>query len=33
MMEGVVICPVIERRDDRIGRVCLKLISNRYWLN
>jgi RNA ligase (TIGR02306 family) len=33
MMEGVVIVPVIERRDDRIGRVCLKLISNRYWLS
>ena len=33
MMEGVVIVPAIERRDDRIGRVCLKLISNRYWLS
>jgi RNA ligase (TIGR02306 family) len=33
MMEGVVICPAVERRDDRIGRVALKLISNRYWLS
>lgn len=33
MMEGVVICPATERRDDRTGRVCLKLISNRYWLS
>jgi RNA ligase (TIGR02306 family) len=33
MMEGVVIAPMTERRDDRIGRVCLKLISNRYWLS
>ena len=33
MMEGVVISPTVERRDDRIGRVCLKLISNRYWLS
>jgi RNA ligase (TIGR02306 family) len=33
MMEGVVIVPAVERRDDRIGRVCLKLISNRYWLS
>ena len=33
MREGVVICPAVERRDDRIGRVCLKLISNRYWLS
>jgi RNA ligase (TIGR02306 family) len=33
MMEGVVITPFAERRDDRIGRVCLKLISNRYWLS
>ena len=33
MMEGVVIAPTVERRDDRIGRVCLKLISNRYWLS
>ena len=33
MMEGVVIVPTVERRDDRIGRVALKLISNRYWLS
>jgi RNA ligase (TIGR02306 family) len=33
MMEGVVIVPVTERRDDHIGRVALKLISNRYWLS
>jgi RNA ligase (TIGR02306 family) len=33
MMEGVVIAPAIERRDDTIGRVALKLISNRYWLS
>lgn len=33
MMEGVVIVPAIERRDERIGRVCLKLISIRYWLS
>lgn len=31
MREGVVIVPEHERRDDRIGRVALKLISNRYW--
>jgi RNA ligase (TIGR02306 family) len=33
MMEGVVIVPYLERRHERIGRVCLKLISNRYWLS
>ena len=33
LMEGVVIVPAVERRDDRIGRVALKLISNRYWLS
>lgn len=32
MMEGVVITPVVERHDPEIGRVCLKLISNRYWM-
>lgn len=31
MMEGVVITPAIERRDDTIGRVALKHISARYW--
>lgn len=31
MMEGVVITPAIERRDDEIGRVVLKYISQRYW--
>jgi len=31
MREGVVIVPERERRDDNIGRVALKLISNRYW--
>lgn len=33
IMEGVVITPETERRDDRLGRVALKLISNRYWLS
>lgn len=31
MMEGVVICPVIERHHASIGRVAVKHISNRYW--
>lgn len=31
MREGVVIVPARERRNDDIGRVALKLISNRYW--
>lgn len=31
MREGIVIVPERERRDDRIGRVALKHISNRYW--
>lgn len=31
MMEGVVITPCIERRDETIGRVALKHISARYW--
>lgn len=31
MKEGVVITPTHERRDENIGRVSLKLISNRYW--
>lgn len=31
IMEGVVIVPAVERRDDNIGRVALKHISNRYW--
>ena len=29
--EGLVIVPERERRDDEIGRVALKHISNRYW--
>jgi RNA ligase (TIGR02306 family) len=33
IMEGVVVTPLAERRHDCIGRVCLKLISNRYWLS
>lgn len=28
--EGVVIVPVKERVDDKIGRVCLKIVSTRY---
>lgn len=32
MMEGVVITPEFERTHPDIGRVCLKLISNRFWL-
>jgi RNA ligase (TIGR02306 family) len=32
MMEGVVIQPTIERNDFKIGRVVLKLISDRYLL-
>lgn len=31
MREGIVIVPERERRDDAIGRVALKHISNRYW--
>lgn len=31
LMEGVVIVPMVERRDPDIGRVALKYISNRYW--
>lgn len=31
MMEGVVIVPSLDRRDDVIGRVALKHISARYW--
>ena len=31
MREGIVIVPERERRDERIGRVALKYISNRYW--
>lgn len=31
MMEGVVVVPFHERRDDTIGRVALKHISARYW--
>lgn len=33
MREGVVITPTIERMDFEIGRVSLKLISNRFWLD
>ena len=32
MMEGVMIQPAIERTDFKIGRVALKLISDRYLL-
>ena len=31
MMEGGVIVPDIERIDPNLGRVCLKIISNRFW--
>lgn len=31
MREGIVITPLVERRNDQIGRVALKHISNRYW--
>ena len=31
MREGLVIVPSRERRDEQIGRVALKHISNRYW--
>lgn len=31
MREGVVIVPEVERRHPEIGRVALKLISNRFW--
>lgn len=31
MMEGIVITPLQERRDERLGRVALKHISARYW--
>ena len=31
LMEGIVIVPEHERRDDRIGRVALKHISARFW--
>lgn len=31
MREGVVIVPERERRNEEIGRVALKIISNRYW--
>lgn len=31
MREGIVIVPERERRDETIGRVALKHISNRYW--
>jgi hypothetical protein len=30
MAEGVVIVPVTERMDPALGRVCLKIVSNRY---
>lgn len=33
MREGVVITPMIERHDNEIGRVSLKYISQRYWLD
>ncbi|KKM04790.1 hypothetical protein LCGC14_1760790, partial [marine sediment metagenome] len=28
--EGVVIRPVVERRNDAVGRVILKIVGNRY---
>lgn len=31
MMEGLVIAPIVERRDPDFGRVALKHISARYW--
>lgn len=31
MMEGVVITPIVERRDPDFGRVVLKHVSARYW--
>lgn len=31
MMEGIVIVAEPPRNDSNIGRVALKLISNRYW--
>ena len=31
IMEGIVIKPIIERTDPKIGRVLLKLVSNRYY--
>lgn len=31
MSEGIVIVPEHERRDETIGRVILKYVSNRYW--
>lgn len=31
MMEGIVITPIPERRDERLGRVAFKHISARYW--
>lgn len=33
LAEGVVIVPEAERLDDRIGRVCLKMVSNRYLMS
>lgn len=33
LMEGIVITPFRERRDDRLGRVALKHISTRFWLS
>lgn len=33
MMEGVVIVPMTERQDERVGRVALKHISQRFWLS
>ena len=30
--EGVVIRPLVERRDDRLGRVILKIVSEEYLL-
>jgi RNA ligase (TIGR02306 family) len=30
LREGIVVRPILERRDDHLGRVHLKLVSNRY---
>lgn len=32
MMEGVIVQPVVEKTHPEIGRVCMKLISDRYLL-
>ncbi len=32
LMEGVIVTPTIDRTDGKVGRVCMKLISDRYLL-